>query len=278
MGGETCQLNSPRSDCSTAQLEMAKFHWSYLNKDYYPDVIDAFQADNCYTDIQKNLGYRFLLTTATFPQSVALGTPLSVTIKLKNVGYAAPFNKRKAYVVLKNTTTNQIYPLAMASDPRTWLGTAELAITENLVLPANLTTGNYKLYLSLPDNAPSLAARPEYAIRFANESVWESYTGYNSLNYTLNITNAILGVANNEKLNLTIYPMPANDQITVELDRIEDYTVSMYNSLGQTISMKNAVTESNKMTLATSSLSDGLYFIEFAKGAQKDVRKIFIKH
>ncbi len=278
MGGETCRLNSPRSDCSTALLEMAKFHWSFLNLDYYPDVIDGFQTNNCFPDIQKDLGYRFVLTTATFPQSIALGTTLPVTLKIKNQGFAAPFNKRNAYIILKNTTTNQIYPLRMASDPRTWLGPNEITITENLVLPVNLTVGNYKLYLSLPDIAPSLAARPEYAIRFANDAVWESYTGYNNLNYTLNVTNAVLGIANNSKLNLSMYPMPANDQLTIELDNIEDFTISVYNSLGQKISIANSVTEASKMSLSTSSWSDGLYFIEFANASQKDIRKIYIKH
>jgi hypothetical protein len=52
MGGETCDLNSPRSDCSTATYEMNKFHWSYLNLDYYPGVIDGFETGNCFTEIQ----------------------------------------------------------------------------------------------------------------------------------------------------------------------------------------------------------------------------------
>jgi hypothetical protein len=81
----------------------------------------------------------------------------------------------------------------MNADPRLWLGPNEITITENLTLPANLTTGNYKMYLHLPDNSPSVANRPDYAIRFANESVWESITGYNSLNHTLSVTTAALG-------------------------------------------------------------------------------------
>ena len=153
----------------------------------------------------------------------------------------------------------------------------EITINENVVLPSNIKRATYKLYLSLPDSAPTLASRPEYAIRFANDNVWESITGYNSLNFTLNVNNA-LGVANNLKLNVTLFPIPANDNLTIELDAIEQYKIVVYNSLGQRITTKVSMTEANKMTLNTSTLSNGLYFVEFTKGTIKDTRKIIVKH
>jgi Domain of unknown function (DUF4832)/Domain of unknown function (DUF4874)/Secretion system C-terminal sorting domain len=277
MGGETCLLNSPRSDCSTAEFEMKKFHWSFLNADYYPDVITAFQTDNCYSDIQKKLGYRFEFTSATFPQAISIGSLLPVTIKLKNQGYAAPFNERKVYLILKNITTNEIFSALINSDPRTWLGPNEITITQNIILPTNLKRGSYKLYLSLPDSAPSIANRPEYAIRFANENVWESTTGYNNLNFTLNVTQA-LGIGDNSKLNMTIYPVPANKELAIELENINEYKITIYNSIGQNIEVNTENSELNKMTLNTTSMSDGLYFIEFLKGTTRDVRKIIIEH
>lgn len=278
MGGETCLLNSPRTDCTTAVFEMGKFHWSYLNADYYPDVIDGFQANNCLGDIEKNLGYRLELKSATFPQAISLNSTLPVTIKIKNQGYAAPFNDRNVYLVLKNTTTNQIYPILMTTDPRTWLGPNEITISETLTLPSNLTTGNYKLYLNLPDSYPSLTNRPEYSIRMANDNVWESYTGYNSLNYTLNVTAATLGVADNSKLNVSLYPIPANSNLTVDLTDISDYKVTLFNSLGQSVKLNMILSAPNRMTINTQGLSDGLYFVEFQKGAFSDTRKIIIKY
>lgn len=278
MGGETCALNSPRTDCSTAVAEMTKFHWSFLNLDYYPGVIDGFEANNCFADVQKNLGYRFELSTATFPQAISLGTTLPITLKLKNLGYATPFNERNAYVVLKNTSTNQVYSILMNSDPRTWIGPAELTISENLILPSNLTAGTYKMYLQLPDNSPSLANKPEYAIRFANDSAWDASTGYNDLNFTLNVTTTTkLGVSDNSKLNMTIYPVPANEELAVELENINDYKVSLINSLGQNVKVSSS-TELNKMIINTSNISSGLYFIEFVNGAVRDTRKIIIRH
>ena len=278
MGGETCDLNAPRTDCTTALFEMNKFHWSYLNLDYFPDVIDGFQSQNCFVDIQKKLGYRFELKSATLPTSVALNTTLPVTIKIVNQGFAAPFNERNAYIVLKNLTTNQVYPILMNADPRLWLGPNEITITENLTLPTNLTTGNYKMYLHLPDNSPTIANRPDYAIRFANESVWESITGYNSLNHTLNVTTGALGTNDNVKFNMSIFPVPANNELHVELDNIEDYQVSLYNSIGQMITVPMVSKEINKLTLNTNTLSDGLYFIDFTKNGVRDTRKIIVKH
>ncbi len=277
MGGETCLLNSPRTDCPTAEYEMTKFHWSYLNADYYPDVIEAFQTDNCYSEIQKNLGYRFVFNSATFPQAIPLGSALPLTIKFINKGYAAPFNERKAYLILKNITTNEIYSALINSDPRTWLGPNEITLSQNIILPSNIKRGTYKLYLSLPDSAPSIANRPEYAIRFANENVWESTTGYNNLNYTLTISPA-LGVDDNSKLNMSIYPVPANSEIAIELENINEYKLTIFNSIGQNIEVITKTLDPNKMTLNTTSMSDGIYFIEFLKGTTKDIRKIIIKH
>ncbi|MFC6876400.1 DUF4832 domain-containing protein [Flavobacterium myungsuense] len=277
MGGETCTLNSPRTDCATALSEMKKFHWSFLNLDYYPGVIDGFEANNCFTDVQKELGYRFQLTTATFPKSQLLKDKLPITLKIINSGFAAPFNERKAYLVLKNLATNQVFSILMASDPRTWLGPTELTINENLTLPTNLTTGNYKLYLHLPDNMPTLANRSEYAIRFANDNIWDATTGYNDLNYTINVTDINLGTVDSSKINMTIYPIPSNNELTVEFEGINDYQITMFNSLGQNVIISKK-SEANKTIINTSNLSEGLYFLEFAKGAFRDTRKIIIKH
>ena len=103
---------------------------------------------------------------------------MNVFITIRNVGFAAPFNKRNAYIVLKNG--NDVYELLLKSDPRKWLG--EIEIRETLPLEARLKSGTYAVYLYLPDFDQILKSRPEYAIRFANIGTWQSTTGYNSLN------------------------------------------------------------------------------------------------
>ncbi len=278
MGGETCLLNSPRTDCSSAIAEMKKFHWSFLNADYNTDVIDEFVSQNCFSEIEKNLGYRFQLISGIFPQAISLGSVLPITLKLKNVGYAAPFNQRKVYLILKNTATNQVYSVGLTVDPRLWLGPNEISISENLTLPNNLTSGTYKLYLSLPDSAPTLAARPEYAIRLANNNMWESTTGYNNLNFTLNVSPVVLAQSDFSKLNLTIFPNPASEELTVEFDQIENYQITFYNSLGQKINIEQSSAQTGIKKFNTANLSNGLYFIDFAQGDYHDTRKIIIRH
>jgi hypothetical protein len=277
VGGETCKVNSPRSDCSSAVSELKKFHWSFLNFDYHLGVLDGFVQNDCMTDIKKDLGYRFQLNSATLPEAVVAGTTIKFDLNLTNVGYAAPFNERKAYIVLKNIDTNQIFPILMNADPRYWTGGQEVKISEELELPENLTAGNYKMYFSLPDASQSIANNPNYAIRLANDSIWESSTGFNSLNHTLNVTETSLGIALNAKLDLNIYPVPANNEITVELEKINDYKVTLYNSIGQVVNASTS-SELNKLTFNTSNLSQGLYFVEFTKDSIRDTRKIAIKH
>ena len=74
-------------------------------------------------------------------------------------------------------------------DPRGWEpGSARFAVKARL--PANLAGGDYQLGLWLPDAATELAANPRYAIRFANDAVWEAAHGYNILGTVRVDTNA----------------------------------------------------------------------------------------
>lgn len=65
-------------------------------------------------------------------------------------------------------------------------------VTENLIdvtigIPANIPSGTYSLLLNLPDAYAGISNRPEYAVRFANQQVWEASTGYNNLLVNINI-------------------------------------------------------------------------------------------
>jgi len=273
MGGETCAVFDSRTNCTTALLEMNKFHWSYLNLDYHPSVISGWQTNDCFFEIQNRLGYRFELTSATLPTQITLNSQLPVTLNLSNKGFSAPFNERNAYIVLKNTVTNVAYPILMDADPRYWLGTK--SITENLTLPTDIVPGSYKMYLHLPDVESSIATRPEYAVRFANTNMWESSTGYNDLNHTV-IVNQALSVADNTRLNVVLYPVPADNILNVEMDAAEDYKFTVYNSLGQQIKL-NSTQNGNKVSFDTQSLSNGIYFIQFENGQTNDSRRFVVR-
>lgn len=189
-GGETCSDSySPQNDCDgITEDEFKNFHYSFLNAEYNQDVINDWETAGCLEDIKKRLGYRFVLEDATFPLKVHPGGKLVFNLNLKNVGYASPYNKRPVQLILRNSTTAEIVSLNINTDVRKWYS-GEVALKGSLTLPATIPAGTYELLLNLPDKYASIADRPEYAIRFANEGVWEEDTGYNKLLASVTITN-----------------------------------------------------------------------------------------
>ncbi|HEY0092104.1 MAG TPA: DUF4832 domain-containing protein, partial [Flavobacterium sp.] len=280
MGGETCALNAPRSECSSAVSEMAKFHWSYLNLDYHPGVISEFEADNCFSTIENRLGYRFEMVSASFPQTANVNLPITFTLKIKNLGFATPYNSRTAYLVLRNTVTDAEFSVPLNTNPRFWNAGTSTNVNESVTLPSNIVAGTYKMYLHLPDSNPSIAHRPEYAIRMANDLTWDPVKGYNDLKHTINISSS-LGVndsVNGAGLDLTIYPVPSDGELVMEMEGIEDFKVTVYNSLGQNVGSKAKAVTSGKATIDTQSLSNGVYFVSFDNDTRKETRRIIVSH
>ena len=194
MGGETCADLGDRSNCMTdpnsgdADTEMRRFHYSYLNSQYNNEVNDDW-IPYCMEDIKKSLGYRFVLTSGTYPATTSKGDSVTIEINLKNVGYAAPFNPRKVELILRNTTnTNELFTVTLADDPRLWLPNSEVNIQQKLCMGYDIPVGTYDLFLNLPDPEPTLHDRPAYAIRLANTNVWEAATGYNLLANNIIVT------------------------------------------------------------------------------------------
>ncbi len=188
MGGETCAYNPPRSDCPTAQAELAQFHWSYLHRGYNLAVLNSW--GDCLDEITRRLGYRFELIEGTYDSTVAQGDNLNVTIVLRNVGYAAPFNPRDVQIILEDVTRRAApVVLPVDEDPRFWLPGTTVTLTHAIPIPSDLAVGNYRLRLNLPDPVARLADIPAYAIRLANVGTWISNTGYNDLQHTITVVN-----------------------------------------------------------------------------------------
>lgn len=170
VGGETCRLNPPRSDCSTATAELRRLHWSFLNALYHQDVLDRWRTDGCYREIARDLGYRLELSSVTFDQAVAPGGRLRIAIRLRNTGYAAMFNARPVYVTLGP------WQVRTAFDPRRWEPGVPVDLELTLRIPANATPGRHRLGLYLPDADERLQTPARvglYAVRIAN-AVWDS--------------------------------------------------------------------------------------------------------
>ena len=276
MGGETCAVNEPRSQCPTAVSEMQQFHWSYLNFDYNPTVISGFQAGACFPTIQNRLGYRYQLVNGIYPKNAAIGNTMAVNFKINNTGFASAYNQRTVYLVLRNASSNQEYTIALNTDPRLWSSGVETTITENVTLPSNMIAGTYNLFLNLPDANSSISSRPEYSIRLANNATWEATTGYNNLLHSV-IVSGTLGVSEVSKLQMKIYPIPTNNELIIEMDGINEYKIGVFNSIGQNVKVKS-VMENNKITLNTELLSDGIYLVQFENNDFKETKKIIVRH
>jgi Domain of unknown function (DUF4832)/Domain of unknown function (DUF4874) len=196
VGGETCQATPAehRSDCPTTEAELARFHWSYLNANFYAADLDRWKQEGCYAKIARNLGYRFQLVRSSFPSQVQRDRQLVGNFVIKNSGYASPFNPRGLEVIIRHRSTGKIYhlpilkSLSRTHDPRLWLPqVGAISVDVRAKIPPAALPGTYDLLLNLPDPMPKLANRPEYAIRLANEQTWEANTGFNSLRRTIQL-------------------------------------------------------------------------------------------
>ena len=181
-GGETnVESNSLAEKVYTkAPEEMAKYHWSFCGKSYATQVTSRWRSSGIFDTLNVHMGYRYNLIRSHFSDQAAPGGMANVVIELRNVGYAPIYNKRTAYIVLKNGNT--VYSIPLQADPRRWLPNgAWSAIREQVTIPSDVQEGTYHLYLWLPDQYESIKNDSRFAVRFANTNVWDSNTGYNDL-------------------------------------------------------------------------------------------------
>lgn len=178
IGGETCALNPPRTECAEATEEMERLHWSFINALYNTAVIDSWQTGGCLDEVKRRLGYRIALTEATYSEAVRPGGVLALDVKLENTGYASFYNARPVYVVLTSGSARHAALLGSV-DARSWSG--DVTLSTKLRVPASTAAGTYTLALWLPDAAETIRDRPEYAVRFANDGVWDDAGGHNTI-------------------------------------------------------------------------------------------------
>ena len=131
------------------------------------------------------MGYRYNLIQAAYSDEAAPGGRMNVVIHLRNDGYAPLYNKRTAYLVLKNSA--HTYCLPISSDPREWRP-GHTFILEQPAVPSDAAEGTYHLYLWMPDQYESIKNDPRFAVRFANVKVWDANTGYNDLGASITIS------------------------------------------------------------------------------------------
>ncbi|BDA68161.1 hypothetical protein RIVM261_023480 [Rivularia sp. IAM M-261] len=189
VGGETCGVTpqSARTDSDTTLAEMQRFHWSYINVDFYAPVIDRWKKEGIYNTIANKLGYRFRIVEAKIPESVNSGGEFKMSFTIANDGFASPYNPRSTEIILRNQGNKQVYRFPVNTDPRRWFSQQQHQVGFSGTIPVDMPKGSYEVLLSLPDPTPQLYERPEYSIRLANQDVWEPSTGYNSFLTNLSV-------------------------------------------------------------------------------------------
>jgi hypothetical protein len=187
IGGETCQLNPPRTECSAAVQELETLHWSFINNGYRKEVLDSWVAGGCIDTIRLRLGYRLTLKKARFSTSVQPGSTFNLEVQLSNTGFAALYNPRPVFAVLTGGGKRYELPLPTI-DPRRWEPGKDHTISVSTPVPSDIAPGTYQISLWLPDQYNSLRSIPAYSVRFANANVWDANTGLNILASDLLVT------------------------------------------------------------------------------------------
>lgn len=177
MGGETCD-ECELSTGKNAIKEMQKYHWTYINDGYHEGVLNSWETDGSMTEIKRRLGYRFVLERGYFKVQ---DNKYSAKLTLRNDGFAALANPRDVELVfISKIDSSDKYVYKQDIDPRFWMAGETHEI--NLLAQLNDSmSGEYNVYLNLPDPYDTLHDNPAFSIRLANENMWEEETGYNYL-------------------------------------------------------------------------------------------------
>ncbi|WP_084544363.1 DUF4832 domain-containing protein [Chroogloeocystis siderophila] len=195
-GGETASASGPAQayiGCANALAEMARLRWSVLNLEFHQSVIQGWKNQGCLPEIRRRLGYRFRLLKTTIPTQVKPSGTFAMSFVVTNDGWANAYNPRRVEIVLRHKQTKKEYRLPVQEDPRRWLPSQIKTVEVVAGVPANMLSGEYQVFLNLPDPSPRLYNRAPYSIRLANQNVWEAATGYNLLASSVTVTSNVSG-------------------------------------------------------------------------------------
>lgn len=192
--GEPAGSNNPAIalDPAYALGEFERFHYSGLainqSDAQSAGVYDAWIASGAFEEMSRRFGYRYELTSGQVRPAKDQDRRYEITLGMRNVGYAAPINARPLEVLLRSKAGLIRVPTDIHDIRREFPAGGESKIVSvRFDVPSGVPSGRYELLLSLPDSAPALRNRVEYAVRLANRGVWEAATGLNRLGLTVEI-------------------------------------------------------------------------------------------
>lgn len=180
MGGETCIPDAKYCNCTGGIRNMEDYHWSYLNSAYNVKALALLEDEGCLEDVYKRLGYRLSLEKAAFDGKWEAGGSMHVRLAVKNNGFASLMNPRLVEFVIEREDGSERVIIPTDKDPRYWQAGTTTRWDTRIDLPETLVAGtSYRLYLNLPDPAPTLHDNPEFSVRLANKDMWDTEKGYN---------------------------------------------------------------------------------------------------
>lgn len=292
VGGESCTRNLPRSECDNALQELSEYHWSYINAEYHPDVLNDWASQGCMAEIEKRVGYQISLTKGTFPASVTAGSELAVLLELENTGWAAPIKDRPLQLIASHTATGNLYRATLPDDIRRWYAGSSFTVDQAICTTPTMPAGNYHLSLYLPDALMPNATPPAYALRLANQNLWDSATGFNDLQHVVqltsgpaNCTSPLVFIADDVtssishelplSLEWALYPNPTTDFLTIQVKDLPGHLgeIQIFNSLGQLQGNSTHVLRNSKASIDVSHLPAGVYFIRLTSENTTTYRK-----
>jgi hypothetical protein len=82
-----------------------------------------------------------------------------------------------------------------------------------------------------------------------------------------------VGIAEMEAVNVSFYPNPATEAVTMTVKNLNAYTIEVFDAVGNTVISKTIATEpSTKIDLST--LNTGVYFVKISDGNSQNIKKI----
>ena len=155
-----------------------------LNIEYHPNVLrkwknSSYDDMNAYDYIGMMMGYRFVLKTANISVLPDHGGSLRIDLELVNSGFGNLMKKKNFELVLKNGKRS--YRAAIDEDARFWNKNEPVSRSYYFRLPSGMGKGDWDVYLALSSAFKSLADNPAYAVRFANEDIWDAGLGLNKI-------------------------------------------------------------------------------------------------
>ncbi len=310
-GGETSGLcglfagDSIYRKCDYALLTMKRLKYSSISHYELFDVnapcntIPIWGAAGCEPEMRVKLGYRFKLLSASIPNSVSTAAALQISFSIANDGWANPINPRGVRIVLRNKITNEEFfvpitdglsvPSDRSIDPRFWNTNTTTIVNINKPLPSNIPAGNYEVLLHLFAPEASIKSRPEYAIRLANQNIWEPSTGYNSFKDSIQIFSTVLALetdiipqkANPKVQPISVSPNPAtnNTHLNYTLPQSSIVKVDLIDLQGRLI--QNILTRKQPkgqqtVLINTASLANGVYIINFTINEKRISQKLVV--